>query len=103
MTSKPLSIVSVTAVGGIVGLLLVSLSGRGFDSSTARIALGWTLPLFSAAIAGGVSWLLLSDRDVTDPEVPVTTAHCGACGSAMVEDWRLCPYCGTLVCEAEAL
>lgn len=100
MTRRLLSIVIVTTLGGLVGLFLVSFAGVRFGDSAARSVVGWTLPAFLAAIGGGVSWLLLSDDATTDSATPVATAHCGTCGHSVIEDWRLCPHCGTLVEES---
>lgn len=101
MSRKPLSIVSAAALGGLVGLLLIWVAGGGIGQTVAHSLLVWSVPLFAAGIAGGVSWLVLSGNETATPEATAGTVLCETCGNPVNEDWRLCPHCGALVDEID--
>lgn len=101
MSRKRVSILSGAALGGLVGLLLMWMSGGGVDKSSAHPVLAWALPLFAAGISGGVSWLVLSGDGTTTADTTAGTVLCEACGNPVKRDWRLCPYCGALVEEID--
>lgn len=105
MSSKTQSIMNVAVLGalvlggGILGLVVASLVTRASIGPETVETLGWTFPLLFAGIAGGVAWLALFRGEDETPEPPLTAARCASCGGALVEDWRLCPYCGARIDE----
>ena len=88
--------------GAVVTLLVVVNAGEGFTRCSASGAFGWTLPILAGLAIGVLVWLLhLGSRHHHEPSVSShATARCDSCGSAMMESWRLCPYCGDLIEES---
>jgi hypothetical protein len=69
---------------------------RGFAGSTGTSALGWTIPLLSGILIGGVAWvLLLRGPNHHEDDSSLDTVPCSECGRNVMPDWRLCPFCGS--------
>jgi predicted amidophosphoribosyltransferase len=55
------------------------------------------VPVVAGVAAGALAWLVL-DGVHGEEDAPLhSAAACPACGRPMLDDWRLCPHCGTLV------
>jgi len=80
----------------LLGLLVVADAGRGFAGSVATTAFGWMIPLVAGALVGVASWLLLVGRENDEAASDLHSSACEACGQPIIEDWRLCPHCGTI-------
>ena len=94
------SFIGVLAGVLALGLLFVTVSedGRRMIGGPGTM-FGWALPLVSLFVIVAVTWLLLArdSRDVDSDDPHYVT--CEACGQSILEDWRLCPYCGAQVRE----
>ncbi len=56
---------------------------------------GWAVPILAGGGVGLLSWLLLSADSRSDSATPRRTmVRCTSCGMELLEDWRLCPFCG---------
>lgn len=87
----------LAVIGAVAALLVVANAGDGFTRCSVTGSFGWTLPLVAGAAIGTLAWMLQRDTRTSDRTQPTrATARCGSCGSAMMESWRLCPYCGDL-------
>lgn len=85
-------------IGAVAALLVVVNAGDGFTLCSATGAFGWTLPIVGGAAVGGLAWTLHHGGHLRARSKPMrATARCNSCGSAMMESWRLCPYCGDLI------
>jgi hypothetical protein len=76
---------------------LVTLNGGlGFAGSTGTSPVGWSIPLLSGVLIGGMAWMLLVRApNYTDEETPQQRSiPCPSCHKPVMADWRLCPYCG---------
>lgn len=100
MNPKRLRRIVATTVGvfGTAMLLLLALlvgnADRGLSASTS--AIGWTVPILSGVLIGGVAWvLLLRGPNHFDDSPPPDTVPCASCGRIVMRDWKLCPYCGS--------
>jgi hypothetical protein len=85
-------------LGLAAATLVVSafLNGRlDLRGCTATVPFGWTIPIVSLVVIGVAVWLLLSSAG-TDRSSDADARYmaCPACGRSVLEDWRLCPYCG---------
>lgn len=102
MSRKPVIRVSVAVLGGIavavslLGLLMIANAGRGFAGCAATTAFGWTIPLIAGGLVGVASWLLLTGHEGDDIGDDLHSSACAVCGQPIIEEWRLCPYCGTI-------
>lgn len=80
-----------------LALAFLRLVGEGWLTNGSAIAspLGWTLPLMTAFVVVGVAWLLMSQSHgkADDDGFDMSTVACPACGSSVLREWRLCPYC----------
>lgn len=88
----------LVAVAVAASVFATSLWGTGDGHSIVSIAYGLAVPLSSVFVVLGVIWLLLSQRPA-GPETSGTFRYvaCPSCGRDVLEDWRLCPYCGSLL------
>ena len=106
MSRRPIIRVGAAVLGGLavavalLGALTIVNAGQGFEGCTATTALGWTIPLLAGGLVGLASWILLSDRASDDPKRELHARACGVCGHQVLDEWRLCPYCGTLTEQA---
>lgn len=86
------------AISGLVALVwLVSSIGStsGGVSAGASPVLLVAVPLLTLLCIVGTTWYLLV-REARDSEVedrPYVT--CASCGRSILQEWRLCPYCGS--------
>jgi hypothetical protein len=82
----------VLAVGTVAVVVLTASSadGRFVAEGTA-----WVVPLVAGCGVGLVSWLLLAGTGSgSDSSTRRISVRCVSCGAEILEDWRLCPYCG---------
>ena len=93
---------SVAVLGGLTaGVVLVAIVAETGESGLGSLPAGlgraeWALPFVVGAFVGLVAWWALTA--LADQEPPLhTEAACPACGRPILDDWRLCPDCGTLV------
>jgi len=95
----------LTAVGGgfiavavlFVALLVAKASGM-FSSSPVSTPYGWLIPLSAGLVIFGVAWALSSQPRHTPRPMPgLRAVPCARCGKTVMGEWRLCPYCGTLL------
>ena len=92
---------SAAALGGLavvtalVAIVVVASGRSGVLSGVGHASL-WTVPLVAGAAVGALSWFLLSSSPAADTasERQRATVECPNCGSALLDDWRLCPHCG---------
>jgi hypothetical protein len=101
MDPKRLKRILATVAGALGGAVLLFTvltfinAEDGFANCTGTSALGWTVPLLSAVLIGGVALVLLRrGPNHLDDDPPPDTFPCSACGRNVMRDWKLCPYCG---------
>ncbi len=97
---------ALVAAGGIVasGLVVTGLvlmnGAAGFAHCTGTSASGWMVILLSALMIAAVALLLLdAPQRGADGGTAFSGQTCGTCGSRVMDDWRLCPFCGELTEE----
>jgi hypothetical protein len=76
------------------GVLMSMRSGISMRAGQAPL---WAVPLVAGAAVGVLSWFLLSgvstaEEPADDRRIAVACAHCG---NTVLEDWRICPHCGS--------
>lgn len=85
-------------VGGLYWILSAANGVQGFAGCTGTAAFGWIVPLVTGAVIGGVSWFLLHREEREPPEHSEFRRHpCPSCGAPVLDEWRLCPECGTVL------
>jgi hypothetical protein len=82
----------------LTAALAVANGTQGIAYCTA-LRFGWIVPLFAGLVIGGVALLLLDSRGAGRDSIRDTSAQwaCPACDNPILEDWRMCPYCGQLL------
>jgi hypothetical protein len=86
------------AAVALFALLLAVNQGLGFGGCTGTGPLGWSLPLVSGLLIGGVAWgLLFTAPNRSDEKGARHCVPCPSCDKAVMEDWRMCPYCGRIL------
>ena len=101
-------LVLATAAAATALLVALGLAAlRGGDSALSQLlgfrTLELAVPLAAGAVIGLGAWALLDDPPPTTQDVPYAEMACPVCGRAILEDWRLCPYCGSFVATTESL
>ena len=95
---------ATAATALLVALGLAAL--RGGDSALSQLlglrTLELGVPLAAGAVIGLAAWALLEDPPPTPQDVSYAEMACPTCGRNILEDWRLCPYCGSLVAATES-
>jgi hypothetical protein len=91
---------AVTVVAALaIGAALAGVVSAVLWSGTDDLAGFRPLPLFAfsafGVIAGTLTFLVLSFR--ADTSFPTRVKTCASCGSAVLENWRLCPDCGRFI------
>ena len=92
---------SFAALGGLVAgavfiAMLADTDASGLGPFHRLGAIEWALPFGAGACVGLIGWWALGALGGED--LPLhTEAACPACGRPILDDWRLCPDCGTLV------
>jgi hypothetical protein len=102
VSRRPIVKIIAAVLGGIavavslLGLLVVANGSEGLSASAATTAFGWTIPLIAGGLVGLASWLLLNGDEAEDEGRDLLASTCDVCGRQIFEEWRLCPYCGTI-------
>ncbi|MDZ4179291.1 MAG: hypothetical protein U1E29_08680 [Coriobacteriia bacterium] len=87
------------AVVALVGVLLFARSVDEGALCTIATPFGWLVAALAAAAILGSGFALLGwTRDRPEREAPTPRASaCTACGRGIIEGWRMCPHCGSLL------
>jgi hypothetical protein len=98
--------IGFAVLGGLaVVSVLIAVGTEAHDAGMTSLlsfgSLEWVVPFVVLASVGLFAWLALAPRDSEEPPAHAE-ATCPVCGRSMLDDWRLCPECGTLVDEHEA-
>lgn len=70
-----------------------SASSSGMAESPAL----FVAPVVSLVSIVGITWYLLTRRSRYRDSDDHPYVRCSNCGRSMLEEWRLCPYCGSRV------
>lgn len=100
--TRTLLMLAGLAAGGVAMLAFLSVinGDAGFAFCTATTRLGWLAPLVAGLVIGTVSLSLLSGEAPAiehNVENWDSGAVCDACGSPVIDQWRMCPNCGQLL------
>ena len=92
----------VAILGTVSGLAaffwVVSLidSGGSTVAYARSLELFLALPVLAVLTLAGATWFVYS-RDGGHRAEPRAYVECDSCSRAILEEWRLCPYCGSRV------
>lgn len=94
-------IVAITgAVSALVALAWIvavySTPGIGTaTSATSASPLDYAIPLLSLLSIVGTTWYLLKRKVRSKDTEELQYVRCVSCGRTILQEWRLCPYCGS--------
>lgn len=107
MTSRPVTralagILSGLVIAGVVIALALTL----FADSNRYVfpegsGLGWVMPAIAAGLVVLLSWALLSAQRHPDERSTPVMVRCTSCDAVMMQEWRMCPYCGNIKSEGD--
>lgn len=113
MTRLSAKRIGFAVLGGLASVsVLTAVAAELDDSGLARLynlgVLEWIVPIVAGASVGVCAWLVLKALPEDTEASTHTEEACPACGRLILDDWRLCPHCGTLVepdstCAADAV
>ena len=92
----------IAILGTVSGLATFFWVVSLFDSSGSPVAaarsseLFLALPVLAVLTFAGAAWFVFSRTGAHDTETRAYV-ECGACSRSILEEWRLCPYCGSRV------
>ena len=91
----------IAVLGGLVAgtVLVVAIAGADEKGLAQLHRLGageWALPFVAAVCVGLIAWWAIGAMGDEEPPLHMEAA-CPACGRPILDDWRLCPDCGTRV------
>ncbi|MDZ4063806.1 MAG: zinc ribbon domain-containing protein [Coriobacteriia bacterium] len=90
--------IAIAAVGAAAALAIAIETGGGIGGCTTTVAFRWFVPLVAAAVIGGVAVMLLDGHPSESVSVDtLQSGACAVCGSAIIDEWKLCPHCGALL------
>lgn len=105
VTSRPATralagLLSGLVVTGVVVALALTLFADAEVYTLPRgVGLGWLIPVIAAGLVVLLSWALLSPHHRHDEQSTPVMVLCSACDSVMMQEWRMCPYCGNIKSE----
>jgi len=65
------------------------------------VGLGWLIPAIAAGLVVLLSWALLSPHRRHDEQSTPVMVRCSSCDAVMMQEWRMCPYCGNIKSEGD--
>jgi hypothetical protein len=85
----------VLLCSAMLAIIVVVNQGLDLSGCVAATPLGWTAILVSGLVIAVAGWMLFSAGRRFDDGPRLATVECPVCGRAVLEEWRLCPYCGS--------
>lgn len=107
MTSRPVTRALAGLLSGLVVLgVVVALGMTLFADADLYLlprgaGLGWLIPAIVAGLVVLLSWTLLSSHRRHEETSPPVMVRCSSCDAVMMQEWRMCPYCGFIKSEGE--
>lgn len=89
----------ISVVGVLAGVLAIGLLVATFIPAVRDLiggpgtVMGWVVPLVSIFAIVAITWFLIV-RDVQTTDDDTGSASCWSCGHVIMNEWRICPYCG---------
>jgi hypothetical protein len=80
--------------GLMLAVLVIVNQGMRLAGCVAATPLGWTAVLASGLVIVVAGSMLFSAGKHSRDGQGIGTSACASCGLEVLDDWRLCPYCG---------
>lgn len=92
------ALVTATILFAVAGVAFTLISdGRVAGSVVAR-PMNWLAPLIAISVVLGVSGILLAQRGNRDEgNTTFDRTKCPTCEREVMGQWRMCPYCGSML------
>jgi hypothetical protein len=92
---------SLAVLGGIATASILLATAAKFEDADWALypvltVADWLLPAVIGVAVGLCLWLATAPRKSEGAAVPRESA-CANCGRPVLDDWRLCPECGSLI------
>lgn len=99
----------VGVVGAALAVLLVgwllggASAGCGLGSFVGSFPIVWIVGIVAALVIGTLAWFLFDAGEPPNTSQPAEERRCPGCNRAILRQWRMCPYCGTMLDRGDAV
>jgi len=88
-------------MGVVLALVLTLFADTELYVLPQGAGLGWVIPAIAAGLVVLLSWALLSSHHRHDEQSTPVMVRCTSCDAVMMQEWRMCPYCGSIKSEGD--
>ncbi len=88
---------AILAVVFVVGLIAGANAGCGLGSFIGSFPVVWIVGIGAALVIGTLAWFLLDAGESPTGSPRAEERRCPGCNRAILRQWRMCPYCGTML------
>jgi hypothetical protein len=78
----------------VLALVVIANQGLELSGCVAAMPLGWAAVIVSSLVIAVVGGVLFITGKRIDEGSRLKTVECRSCAGAVLEEWRICPYCG---------
>jgi len=94
---------ALLAVVLVVGLISGASEGCGLGAFIGSLPVVWVVGLAAVLVIATLAWFLLDAGEPPQGSMSVEERRCPGCSRAILRQWRMCPYCGTMLDQGESV
>jgi len=91
------------AVVLVVGIIAGASSGGGLGAFIGSLPVVWVVGLAAVLVIATLAWFLLDAGEPPRGSKSAEEHRCPGCNRAILHQWRMCPYCGTMLDRGDSV